>query len=375
MLTSEIEVQAFDLDTRQPLSQPALVAADGAFVLSVVPPKAPATSFALRAHVKDPAAFVPDKEWQLPAASTASLELELGDYGDPVSYSGSLVSEDGVPIADAMVYLQGPVEGGGTFRSAAVATDAKGAFTLRTLPSPVGVNTRLWAVPPEASKSGVLSSELEIPVLSTAPLTFVAPDKVRVTGVVHRPGSSDPAAGVKVIAEPIAARLDEPLPYAGAETVTALDGRYELYLDPAVYRIDFVPGEQLPRVSRFVDVFAGARPREQQVATFSLSRGRKAQGVVKVITSALAPEPQPSPFTSVRLFRRSYTEGRFTAQLLGEAVTDDLGRYSVVLPGGDRSVAGPLLSGRRSPCAPRRTRRGASRSPGRPRPSTAPTGW
>ena len=88
-----------------------------------------------------------------------------------------------------------------------------------------------------------------------------------------------PAAGARVLAEPVGAVTGWPLPAVGVEADSATDeaGVYRIRLDPGEYRFDFIPGENLPRVSRFVTVL----PAEMmELAPFTLSKGRRITGLV-----------------------------------------------------------------------------------------------
>ncbi|RKH43582.1 carboxypeptidase regulatory-like domain-containing protein, partial [Corallococcus llansteffanensis] len=147
--------------------------------------------------------------------------------------------------------------------------------------------------------------------------------------------SSGPASGVRLVVEPVGAFEGWPQPPMGFEAPSTTDalGGFNLALDPGEYRLDFLPGENLPRVSRFVTV----PPRTQQeqkleLVPFTLSRGRSLSGSITLpLDPALAPD-HVAANASVRFFRVVTVAGRPTSLLLAQTVSDSMGRYSTVLP-------------------------------------------
>jgi len=93
------------------------------------------------------------------------------------------------------------------------------------------------------------------------------------------------------------------------------------------YRFDFSPAENLPRVSRFVTV----RPaQDAELAPFTLSKGRRVTGQVGFSGETLV---QPAaPYASIRFFRVVDVEGRRSALLLSQTLTDQNGGYSTTVP-------------------------------------------
>ena len=182
--------------------------------------------------------------------------LELGDFGKPVTVSGKAVGSDGNAIAGATVYLDGKVQGGGTFTSASVKTDSTGAFTLHTLASYPSGELSLWVVPPATSLSGQVRTAVTVTADGGFLREVTCPDRVPVQGQVRWPDGRD-FPGVKVVARAVAP-LDGglPPPSLKVETTTNENSQFTLHLDPAVWQLDFIPPESLPLASRQVTVRA-----------------------------------------------------------------------------------------------------------------------
>ncbi|MFP2933378.1 carboxypeptidase regulatory-like domain-containing protein, partial [Pyxidicoccus sp. 3LG] len=133
--------------------------------------------------------------------------------------------------------------------------------------------------------------------------------------------------GVRVVVEPIDQVPGWPRPPGGGEALstTSDEGAFELRLDPAVYRVDFLPAETRPRISRVVTVLPGEDPTEQELEPFSLQKGRTLTGTVTDGDRAL-------PYASIRFYRVVTLEGRPTTVLLAQTVSDHLGRYTALIP-------------------------------------------
>jgi hypothetical protein len=338
---SGLDVQAFSdpvnlrpFSQRVPAGNPA-----GGFTLHLSPSVLLNRSFIVQVSPRDPTAIVPQKIFGpiLATPSPPSLNLDLGDYGEPVVVTGRIVDSHGGGIPSATVYVDGRVGGGGTFRSQGVQTDAVGNFSLSTLRSAADSSSTFWAIPPTQSSSGILRLPLAIRGPSSILLGSVAcPDKVIVQGRIYQADGSN-APGVRVIAVPIGPLNGLPLPGNGGQDVTDGDSSFSLKLDPAIYRLDFIPGGQLPRVSRFASVSADPNPfgpgfRQVQLEDSALSKGRRITGSVLAIMSQDGTHTI-APFTSLRFFRliNDYF-GRPSSVLLAETVSDARGMYFVNLP-------------------------------------------
>jgi hypothetical protein len=228
------------------------------------------------------------------------------------------------------VYLQGKVAGGGQFRSRSVQTGTDGRFELSSLPSHPDTPLTLYAVPPPASTSGITLQATPIPRAGTTLRDIVCENKVVLQGTLLRPEGTS-AAGTRVVAEPVGAVPGWPLPAVGveAESTTDEDGMYRIRLDPGEYRFDFIPSENLPRVSRFVTVL----PAEQlELAPFTLSKGRRITGLVMMSDPQLRGPTPGVPYASVRFFRVVNVEGEPTAVMLTQTVADSSGSYAATLP-------------------------------------------
>jgi hypothetical protein len=227
------------------------------------------------------------------------------------------------------VYVTGKVGGGGTYRSASTTTDADGAYTLRTLPSHPDTPMMLYAVPPARALAGLTRQSMRVPRTDGETLpTVTCPDKVEIRGVLLRPESNLPAAGVGVKAEPVGEVPGWPQPPVGMEGTTDEEGRYVLRLDPGEYRFDLSPAENLPRVSRFVTVRASENT---ELAPFTLSKGRSITGQVSMRASDNGLRATTG-YAYIRFFRVVNVEGKPTSVLLAETVSDSSGNYTATLP-------------------------------------------
>ena len=164
---------------------------------------------------------------------------------------------------------------------------------------------------------------------------FTCPDKVVVQGNLFKADGSA-APNVRVVAVPITALPGKPLPASGAQTTTDETSSFTIRLDPATYRLDFIPTEQLPRVSRFVTVTAepdsSGNFRALQLSDFTLSKGRRVTGNVFAFADPDASQAALAPSASVRFFRLVQFDGKQSSVLLGETVSDGRGMYSLTLP-------------------------------------------
>lgn len=340
---AEMQVQAFDVETGERLSQAADASSgspgvsDGRFYLWVKP-RRDQTRVRIVASPKVSNAPAPTKVFEVDLGSSLG-ELVLGDYGTEITVTGTLIDSRQQPIAQAQVRIEGTVNGGGKYRSASAQTDAEGLFTIKTLPTGARGRLELVAVPPPRSEAGQLRLPVVVPAaggeLSATP--YVAPGKVLVTGTLIRPDGM-PGTSVSVKAEPVSTVGHFPLPQGVTQTATDATGAFSLLLDPATYRLDFMPSDNLPRVSRFVTVERQVGPYGDgfepiALPQFALSRGRTVTGVVSSIPRRLTQSPPvPAPGAVVSFFRVISIGGEPSAVLLAEGLADQDGRYQVVLP-------------------------------------------
>jgi hypothetical protein len=157
---------------------------------------------------------------------------------------------------------------------------------------------------------------------------------MKVRGTLQKPSGSQPAAGVRVVAEPIDELPGWPRPSFNFEAPLTTDaqGHFELAMDPGRYRFDFIPTEDLPRVSRIVTVRpeAGSSNGELELSTFTLSKGRNVTGQVSFNGSNTT--RSAAPYASIRFFRVGDVEGKPSALLLSQTLTDQNGAYSTTVP-------------------------------------------
>lgn len=337
LVDAELEAQALDAELH-PLSQRVPVdRGSGSFTLALPPWAAQLSTVLIQVTPTSADALVPQKTFTVSPLQTSLDTLYLGDYGLPVLLGGQVLGQDGRPVPLATVYLQGKVGGGGQFRSQKVTTDTNGLFTLLTLPSASDSNLTIYAVPPPGSHAGLTLKSLAVPQsgITLAP-KVVCGERLKVEGTLQLPSDSKPAAGVRVVAEPIGEVTGWPRPSTITEATLPSDdtGHFELALDPGQYRFDFMPTDGLPRVSRIVMVrpVDGTSDTSEplELSTFTLSKGRRVTGTVGFSGERLT---QPAaPYASIRFFRVVNVEGTPTALLLAQTLSDQSGVYSATLP-------------------------------------------
>jgi len=330
LVEADLEVQALD-ESLRPLSQRVpVLRGTGEFLLALPPSAAKLEHVLVQVTAPRSDTLVPQKAFTVDPRPGVTAPLELGDYGEPVTVQGRVVNRDGQPVANASVYLQGKVGGGGQFRSRSAITNTEGRFELLSLPSHPDTPLTLYAVPPISTTAGITLQPTAIPRGGITLKDIVCPDKVVASGTLMRPEGL-PAAGVRVAAEPVGEVPGWPRPAVGteAEAATDEDGRYRLRLDPGEYRFDFIPAENLPRVSRFVTVLPSM---DLEVAPFTLSKGRRITGLVKLPEPELANPTSGASYAFIRFFRVVNVEGKPTAVLLAQTVADSSGNYAATLP-------------------------------------------
>ncbi len=348
-----MQVRALDPQTLEPLSQGIPVSiTTGHFRLLVDKSVNESGSFLIEASPRDSAALIPTKRFLVSVSDNVTGPLELGDYGVPVTVSGTLVSSDNsrierdggvyqsAPVSGATVYIDGMVAGGGTFRSASVTTGTDGRFALSVLPSGPSVPLTLHATPPAGHFAHSVEKAIQVkPGSPGSPVdlgTFVCGDRVSVSGVVLTP-SGAPAIDAEVRAVAVSTINGQSLTAALPGSVTAKTnaaGRFTMWLEGARYRVD-VSATGYPFLSNFIDVeekggVLGTSPETPPEREFILSASRKAKGTVRW-TDPVRGE-LPAPYATLRLFRVGTISGLpFTFQI-GEAISDPNGNYTLLVP-------------------------------------------
>jgi hypothetical protein len=332
----DLEVQAQDEQLR-PLSQRVMVKRDtGEFTLALPPTAAERPTVVLQVVPTSPQALVPQKLFTVNPRQGVLEPLSMGDYGEQVRLKSRVLSRTGQPVAQATVFLQGKVGGGGQFRSQKVLTDVNGVFELLTLPNETGSAMTLSVVPPPGSSASFTLKYVQVPRISAVqPPDVMCGERVMVRGELKKPSDSQPAAGVMVVAEPLEEIAGSPRPSFSFEAPRTTDdqGRFELAMDPGRYRLDFIPTDDLPRVSRIVTVppadSTSIEP-SLELSSFTLSKGRSVTGQVTFNGSNAA--PSAAPYASIRLFRVVDVEGKSSSLLLSQTLTDQNGAYSTTVP-------------------------------------------
>lgn len=333
---ADLEVQAFSDPTGlRPLSQRVSLSVSWGRGLELSPSVRQSPTFYVRVSPTEPGAFIPQKTFGPFTLNPPSVQVTIGDYGEPVSVTGTVVDARGTPAAGVTVYTDGAVGGNGTFRSQSAQTDELGKFAITTLRSAPGSTSSLWAIPPARSRCGIL--RLSVPIGGPTALGGIpCLDKIVAQGNVYNTDEA-PVPGAAVVATPVQQLPGKPLPGSGDQTVTDDAGAFSLKLNPAVYQLDFIPAGQLPRTSRFAIVdgqvpSSGGYPLVMIPDVF-LSKGRKISGVVYAVPSPGVESASLAPITALRFFRLTTdVNGAQSSVLLAETVSDGTGAYSVVLP-------------------------------------------
>lgn len=329
-----VELQLLDAATNQPVSQRFPVSSSTGEFSIIVSPQARSKSLLLVAAPSDPGAPVPTKRFALPSPLPQAISLEYGDFGQPGELSGVLLDSAGAPIAEAQVLLEGPVEGGGTFRSRLVNTGADGSFKVTAIPSQVGEHFTLYMVPPRTSRAAATNLAVTAAWVdgnfTLTPSTVTLADRPRVSGRVLEPDGVTGAANVSIHAIAQDATGGSWLPLDEVDGVTAADGTFELPMDPGVWRFEFLPGIETPLSSRLVTIPAEGAGQPVPLADVVLSRGRTVSGVVTATVTAA--KPTEASYAQLRFFRVQNFAGVPASILLGTATADAHGNYQVLLP-------------------------------------------
>ncbi len=345
-----VDLQLFDVQTSQPLSQRFPMSGTGEFAITVSPEARNRTQLMLVASPREPGVPIPTKRFVLEAQVTTAVSLEYGDFGQAAEAEGTILDSQGNPVAGAQVVLEGTVVGDGMFRSKIVETNLAGSFKVSSLGSRSDGSFQLTVVPPKGSRAAYSQRQVTVKVSRTAgsaqtmgkltPMSFKLDDRLVAKGTVTLPGGNEAARGVFVRAtlqaETRTTKEDlKALPIEPAESTTADDGSFELPLDPGLWRFEFMPGGKLPISSRLVtiktaiDEKTGLKLPTQTLTPVELSFGRTVTGSVSSVTGMVR---QPVPYSQLRFFRVTTVEGRPASILLGTAIADDRGTYEVVLP-------------------------------------------
>ncbi len=332
----DLEVQALD-EAERPLSQRVPVTrSTGEFTLALSRADAQRATLLIQVVPTSADAAVPQKLFSVNPRDGLVEPLLMGDYGESVRLRGQALDQNGQPVPQATVSLSGPVTGGGSYRSQKVLTQADGSFELATLPSAQDTRMTLSVTPPPTSTAGYTLQSVLVPRASAAQVPpVVCQERVKLRGTLLKPSDSVPAAGVRVMAEPLGGLPGLPQPTVTVEAARSTDdmGRFELALDPGRYHLDFLPSEDLPRVSRIVTVPAPKRGEPAtplELSSFTLSKGRRVFGQVSIGGDRLA--RPTAPYASVRFFRVVDVEGKRSALLLAQTLTGQSGTYTATLP-------------------------------------------
>lgn len=338
-----MDLQAVDPLTGEPLSQRIEVSTGrpgsrGDFILVMSPRARTLPTIELIASPRDSTSSLPTRRFPLTPPFATTLTLELGDYGDPIpDVPGQVLGSDGQPLAGATVVLEGRVGGGATFRSKMVTTDSSGNFKVELLPPDDGYTLSVFPI--SGARSGFTQQIVKVKNTPGQKPTFDPPsirciERIPVKGQVLLPKGL-PAANLSVRAVETKAIGKRPLPLEDVGALTDGEGKYDLFLDPGNWRLEFTPSGELPQTSRLITVSAaaaanGGTVEGQSFAPITLPSGRRLTGVVTTLNSSRGSSPLAN--AQVRFFRVTTIEGKPAAVLLGSGITNGVGAYSVILP-------------------------------------------
>lgn len=336
-----MDLQAMDPTTGEPLSQRIETSTGrpgsrGDFILIMSPRARTLPSIELVASPRNSTSSLPTRRFSMSAPFPSNVTLEIGDFGDPVpDVPLEVLGNNGEPLPEALVVLEGRVGGGATFKSKVLTTDNKGMVLAEVLAPDDGYTVTIF--PRSFSRSGVTQQKLKLKVApgekpSFEPSSIRCGDRIAARGKALLP-SGMPAANLSLRAVEVGGNGTLPLPLDDVNSLTENDGSYELFLDPGNWRIEFLPTD-LPPTSRLVTISAaaatsGGMVQGQTFAPITLPSARRLTGVVTANGSRGA---APLQNAELRFFRVTTIEGKPAAVFLGSSITNNVGAYSVVLP-------------------------------------------
>jgi hypothetical protein len=250
--------------------------------------------------------------------------IELGTYDSPVVFEGVVRCRSGdgpaVAVAGATVQLAGAV-GSGTWVEQ-VTTGATGEFRVEVPPARYEIEIR-----PPLDSDFAFRKDARV-ISGRAREEWLLDRKARFFGKVSDSrGAAVPGVFVQAVQRRSGLAGNWPGQQSssqqyvqGAETDAA--GRYQIRLDPGIYDILFVPtGKPLARG----ELPSLAMSSEDQEHDHRLPEGLAVTGVVRDLTG------RQFNGVTVEVYRTPGASAT-AAKLLGAGITDDLGRYRVVIP-------------------------------------------
>jgi hypothetical protein len=337
----DMEIQAQDTQFHRPITLKQPVDRSTGLFSVLVPPGTPAVELVAwpKEGVSTPDSIVPHLAFPQLANFSLPVVLEMGEFGGTVTVTGTVADADGNPVSNAVVYTERTMPYGHDFTGARVLTTAgTGAFSLRSLPALPNEPVTLWVLPPPGpgQSAGAFQAQVQIPTGGGDLGTLYCPRRVPVTGQVLRPDGQAPAWGVTVLAVPQTGP-DGRAPASSPQVVTRPDGSFEFLADPGDYRLDFMPSDQLPKVSRRVHVDSvpssgSGEPLPVQVPTFTLWNARSLRGTITGFATPTASDPTVLAGATVELFRVAWENGKPVQYSLGQATTESTGGYVMLIP-------------------------------------------
>jgi hypothetical protein len=260
VLPGAVTVQAFDRSAGLPISQSYTVQPGNPSVPQQFQLCAENSTSGIDIHVTplqapssptDNLSLMPSMVFPLNSATNLSAlgTLYLGGYGTGVLVSQRVVRSPsapppyaGQPLANAQVWFEGMVQGGGYFKSATAVTSVDGTFQVMVLPSQVvnGTSTQMSVhiIPPAngAETAAITIIRESVTVAMPAPqAALVCDEKTPVQGMVFGPDGQPVPQGVLVTAQPTTS--------AGVLESATTDntGAFQLAVNPASYAFYFDP--------------------------------------------------------------------------------------------------------------------------------------
>jgi hypothetical protein len=334
LLDDEVELQAFDVtpnkntgSARVPVSQKVAASKRGEFSFNVSPEARMLPRILLNVTPSRLGSLTPSQSFMIDAPFTKALDLELGGRTDAMRTArGIVIDESKRPIVDAHVQVQVQTNNGGTVKSAIAVTNASGEFTIDVVE---GLATSMTVVPPadSAYSATQLTTALvnDLSGLQFPPVTLSA--KQLVSGKLTLP-SGAPAVGVEVRAvadENQAVSQSGWSPPLGTPSVLSDgEGLFSLPLDRGLFRLVAQPTKESASTAVTIDTRERA---PTELVELNLVPGERISGTV------IGEKQRPIKYATVRFFRTSKQNASGAAAVLvGEAVADSNGEYSVILP-------------------------------------------
>ncbi len=338
----EIRVQAFS-ENQANLSTVTQTAYDGQFQLYLPPGSG---NYTLRFSPTDSNPFYPTVDIaDITVEEEAQIvdldQIALGTGGNPMVVNGRVVDLDGNPVSNVVLEFEGKQGNGVFFRN--TTTDMDGNYLVNLLPGEYEVRL---TPPLESSHALSFPEKLTVQLDNQVVDDYTLEPKQAFTGRVVDPSTMIPVAGVTM--EAVLTVAGDASVYGvmrSALTVSDSSGLFTLLLDEGLYHLTMIPpiSSGLPRWTEQNITLPPAPDADHQVGdgvfTLELKEPAVAYGtiygpdavdkiagcVVEVFKGGTMPSAATNPGVHGKANQSS-------SVLLGSAITDKNGRYTILLP-------------------------------------------